>query len=98
MQNLSNLQEKDKGIKLGVRVGIHTGLVVLSEIGDLKKHELLALGKAPNIAARMQALAQPNTVVVSNHSYRLIKSFFACQSMGTHTLKGVTRPIEVFQV
>ena len=50
---------------LQVRIGIHTGLVVVGEIGGGAKRELLALGEAPNIAARVQGEAEPNTVVIS---------------------------------
>ena len=47
--------------KLQVRIGIHTGLVVVGEIGSSEKRELLALGETPNVAARIQGLAEPNT-------------------------------------
>ena len=48
---------------LQVRIGIHTGLVVIGEIGSSEKREILALGETPNIAARLQGLAEPDTVV-----------------------------------
>src|SRR5262249_30568758 len=47
--------------ELQVRIGIHTGLVVIGEIGSSEKRELLALGETPNLAARIQGLAEPNT-------------------------------------
>jgi class 3 adenylate cyclase len=50
---------------LRVRIGIHTGLVVVGEMGGGAKRELLALGETPNLAARLQSLATPNTVVLS---------------------------------
>src|SRR5713101_7071953 len=56
-----------------VRIGIHTGLVVVGEIGDGSKREQLALGDTPNIAARLQGLAAPDTVVISTATYRLIE-------------------------
>ena len=48
-----------------VRIGVHTGLVVIGEIGSSEKREILALGETPNLAARLQELAEPDTVVIS---------------------------------
>jgi len=63
---------------LQVRIGIHTGLVVVSEIGSGVKREILALGETPNIAARLQGLAEPDTVVLSAATYRLVAGLFEC--------------------
>src|SRR5262245_51753721 len=63
--------EQARGLRLAVRVGIHTGLVVMSEIGGAGRQEQLALGETPNIAARLQGLAQPDTVVISSQAARL---------------------------
>lgn len=57
--------EQDKGIRLAVRLGIHTGLVVVGDMGSQGRQEQLALGETPNVAARLQAIARPNTVVMS---------------------------------
>ncbi|HKA56638.1 MAG TPA: adenylate/guanylate cyclase domain-containing protein, partial [Candidatus Binatia bacterium] len=81
-----------------VRIGIHTGLVVVSEIGDGGKHEQLALGDTPNIAARLQGLAEPNTVVISAATHRLIAGYLDCQDLGSQTLKGISAPMPVYQV
>src|SRR5262249_49581611 len=64
---------------LQVRIGIHTGLVVIGEIGSSEKREILALGETPNIAARLQGLAEPDTVVLSTATQRLIAGLFECQ-------------------
>src|SRR5262245_46398563 len=61
---------------LQVRIGIHTGLVVVGEIGSGVKRELLALGETPNIAARLQGLAKPDTVVLSAATARLVTGLF----------------------
>ena len=53
------------GVHLAVRVGIHTGLVVVGEMGGGGRQEQLALGDTPNLAARLQGLAAPDTVVIS---------------------------------
>ena len=85
-------------MQLAVRLGIHTGQVVVGEIGGGARHEQLALGETPNVAARLQGLAAPNTVVISAATLPLLGGFFACQSLGTHLLKGLPQPIEVYQV
>ncbi len=80
-----------------VRLGIHTGLVVVGEIGSGRR-EQLALGETPNIAARLQGLAEPNTVVVSAATYRLIAGFFECYDSGLQSFKGVSAPVQVYRV
>jgi class 3 adenylate cyclase len=64
---------------LQVRIGIHTGLVVVGEIGSSEKREVLALGETPNLAARLQALAEPDTFLISAATQRLVEGLFACQ-------------------
>ncbi len=91
-----SLQEKF-GINLQVRVGIHTGLVVIGETSAAES-DRLALGEAPNIAARLQGLAQPNMVCISGATRSLIGEDFQVQSLGRHSLKGFTQPVEVFTV
>src|SRR5712692_8313531 len=83
---------------LQVRIGIHTGLVVVGEMGGGAKRELLALGDTPNIAARVQGIAAPDTVAISTATYRLIAEFFSCRNLGPHTLKGISAPLGVYQV
>ena len=87
-----------KGHRLVVRVGIHTGLVVTGEIGGAQRRERLAMGKTPNIAARLQGLAERGTVVISGATLRLVEGIFACTSRGAHRLKGIAEPTEVYQV
>ena len=86
-------------IPLQVRIAVHTGLVVAGEIGvDQRRSELWAVGKAPNVAARLQALATPDTIVISEASHRLVKAAFATTSLGRHELEGLNETIEVFRV
>src|SRR5207249_5038376 len=84
--------------RLAVRVGIHTGLVVVGEMGGGGRQEQqLALGETPNIAARLQGLAAPDTVVISAVTQRLIQGYFTCHALGSQTLKGVATPLHVYQ-
>src|SRR5215831_10982578 len=83
---------------LQVRIGIHTGLVVVGEIGSSEKREILALGETPNLAARLQALAEPNTVLISAATARLVQGLFECRELGSQTVKGISAPLVVYQV
>jgi class 3 adenylate cyclase len=74
------------GVSLAVRLGIHTGQVIVGEIGGGTKQEQLALGETPNVVSRLQGVAAPNTVVISGATFQLLGGFFACQSLGSHLL------------
>jgi class 3 adenylate cyclase len=89
---------RDTSIRLAVRIGIHTGLVVVGEMGSGGRHEHLALGDTPNLAARLQGLAAPNTVVISAATARLVQGYFTCEDHGTQVLKGIETPVHVYQV
>ena len=98
MQALHTRVEQDKGIRLAVRLGIHTGLVVVGDMGGAGRHEQLALGETPNIAARLQGLAAPDTVVMSEATAQLVQGYFVCQALGAQALKGLTQPLMVYRV
>lgn len=86
------------GVSLAVRLGCHTGLVVVGEVVGETRHEMMAAGDTPNIAARLQAVADVNTLVVGPLTHHLLGGFFNCRSLGTPALKGVTAPLEVYEV
>ena len=89
MGTLNTRLVQDTGVRLAVRIGIHTGLVVVGEMGSGGRQEHLALGDTPNLAARLQGLAAPDTVVISAATSRLVQGYFTCQDLGTHALKGL---------
>jgi predicted ATPase/class 3 adenylate cyclase len=86
------------GIRLAVRLGIHTGLVVVGSMGGGDRQEQLALGEVPHIAARLQGLAAPDTVVLSAATYRLVQEFVACDDLGAQTLRGTVAPMRLYRV
>jgi class 3 adenylate cyclase len=98
MGDLNMRLKREKGIQLALRMGIHTGLVVVGEMGSGGKQEQLALGETPNIAARMQGLAAPNTLVISHATHGLVQGYFECQPLGEQTLRGVTAPVTLYRV
>jgi class 3 adenylate cyclase/predicted ATPase len=85
------------GVSLAVRLGCHTGLVVVGELSGTG-HDDMALGETPNIAARLQGIAEPNTLVISAVTHRLLGGLFTCRSLGSPPLKGVAAPPEAYQV
>jgi class 3 adenylate cyclase/predicted ATPase len=95
MDTLNRRLQTAYGVQLAVRIGIHTGPVVVGQMGGGGRHEHLALGETPNIAARLQGLAQPNTVVISPVTARLVHGTFALEDLGTHALRGVAEPVVV---
>jgi class 3 adenylate cyclase/predicted ATPase len=95
---LSTHLGQERGVHLAVRLGIHTGLVVVGDVGGGARQEQLALGETPNLAARLQGLAAPNTLVISAATFQLLGGFFACQPLGTPLLKGLAQPLAVYRV
>lgn len=81
------------------RVAAATGMVIVGDlIGSGDSQERQVLGETPNLAGRLQSLANPNQMVISNSTYQLLKGLFECSSLGKHDLKGFDEPIECFAV
>jgi class 3 adenylate cyclase/predicted ATPase/energy-coupling factor transporter ATP-binding protein EcfA2 len=98
MGDLHQSLQQAKDIHLGVRIGVHTGVVIVGEMGGAGRQEQLALGEVPNIASRIEGLAVPNTMAISEVTYRLIQGYFECQDLGAQTLRGVAEPLHVYRV
>src|SRR5712691_7140837 len=87
-----------KKFPLRLRIGIHTGEAVVGKAGTGEDSEVIVLGLAPNLASRLQGIAEPDTVVISADTYRLTEGFFECQDLGLRRLKGVVPPVRVYCV
>jgi len=98
MGTLNSRLQAEYGVALAVRLGLHTGPVVVGAMGGGGRHEHLALGETPNIAARLEALAAPNTVVISAITAQLVQRAFVLEALGAQSLKGITEPMGVWQV
>jgi predicted ATPase/class 3 adenylate cyclase len=98
MGTLNPRLEQHQGIRLAVRIGIHTGPVVVGTMGSGDRHEQLALGETPNLAARLQSLAAPDTVAISNTTHRLAQGYFTCDNLGIHSIRGIETPMQVYRV
>jgi class 3 adenylate cyclase len=87
IRELSARRAERVGGTLEVRVGIHTGVVVVGDVGGGQRRERLALGETPNVAARLQGVADPGTVVISDATRRLVGRLFDCRELDVHALK-----------
>jgi len=91
--------ELPDGTRVQARIGIATGLVVVGEIiGTGSAQERTIVGETPNLAARLQALASPDCILVSESTQRLLGGLFQLTHTGEHDLKGFSRPLPVWQV
>jgi len=83
----------------GVRIGIATGLVVVGDlIGEGASEEIVAMGDTPNLAARIQALAEPGAVLVAQGTLELTAGVFEFADHGAHDLKGLDEPVRLWRV
>ena len=86
-------------VTLACRVGVCSGPVIVGEIGtSTTSWSMDAVGETPNMAARLQTLAAPNTVLISESTRRLVSAAFDLQDLGLQELKGVTEPLHVYRV
>ena len=90
---------RETGVQVDVRVGIHSGLVVVADkdADDLLESNVI-VGNAPNLAARIQAAAEPNTLIVSSDTFKLTRGFFEVVDYGSHELKGVSQAVKLYRV
>jgi class 3 adenylate cyclase len=89
---------KQANIELTVRLGIHTGLVVVGEMGGDGRFESLATGDTVNIASRLENLADPNSIIISEATHKLVADEFDFESLGARSLKGVIKDTIVYKV
>jgi class 3 adenylate cyclase/predicted ATPase len=94
MTELNARLQGEKRPTLAVRIGVHTGPVVAGELGD----EIQVLGHTMNLAARLQAEAQPNTVLTSDDTLRLVRGIFVREELGARRLKGISEPVALYRV
>ena len=87
------------GVEINVRISIDTGRVVVWHISGQEAPEAIDIvGKTPNVAARMEKLATPNTVVIGDTTHQLVEGFFKCEALGASVLRGISQPVNIYQV
>jgi hypothetical protein len=95
LEAISKLNEHNTPPKLSARVGIDSGAVV---VGSGAGKDADVFGDTPNIAARVQAAAEPGTVVITDSAHRLISGLFVVEDRGAQALKGIERPVQLYRV
>ena len=95
MEALNKRLVQEHGRRLSVRVGIHTGEVMVGSDGGETGS---IFGETPNVAARVQSAAEPNTVCITAATQRLVAGFFFVDDLGQHSLKGVPDPLQLYRV
>ncbi len=86
------------GIDFRIRAGINSGPVVVGNVGTDLRYEYTALGDAMNVAARMQATAEPGSVLITASTHRLVANAFETEDIGEITVKGKTEPVHAYRV
>lgn len=99
IETAEKLNARQTNLRLDVRVGVHTGLVLAYELSqDTAAKPAAIAGATPTIAWRLSSLARRNGVLISGATQRLVRNYFQCQSHGLRRLKGYAQQIETFQV
>jgi class 3 adenylate cyclase len=95
----SSTQAAASAADIAPTFGIATGLVMVGElIGEGAAQEQTVVGETPNLAARLQALAEPGSIVISRRTRRLVGGLFELADLGPQHLKGFAAPVKAFQV
>ena len=89
---------RNRGLEVAVRMGLNSGEVVVGRIGDDLRMDYTAQGHSVGLAARMERVAAPGSVYVSEHTARLVGGFFTLRDRGTPAMKGVSTPVRVFEL
>jgi len=88
----------EKGIDFALRMGLHSGEVVVGKIGDDLRMDYTALGHTASLGARMEQIAEPGTTYLSEHTAKLVEGMFALKSVERMAVKGVKQPLKVYQL
>jgi len=90
--------KQDYGVGFKIRMGLNSGPVVVGSIGDDLRMDYTAVGDTTNLAARMQSMAETETILVSKNTYWLAKDFFDFHSIGKIEVKGKEQPQEAYEI
>jgi class 3 adenylate cyclase/tetratricopeptide (TPR) repeat protein len=98
LEAVSARLQRTHGMPLQIRIGINTGPVVVGPVGDDRKMDYAAIGDTTNLASRLQTLAQPGTILISESTHRLVRGFFAVEAVGPLGVRGKSEPVMAYVV
>src|SRR5262245_25333492 len=97
IRDVAQALQAERGLSLQMRIGINTGLVVVGKIGDDLRMDYTAVGDTTNLAARLQQMAQPGSVLISAVTQQRVAGFFETHDLGEMPVKG-RAPVRAFEV
>src|SRR5213594_359274 len=86
LRDYARALQAERGLGVQMRIGLNTGLVVVGKIGDDLRMDYTAVGDTTNLAARLQQLAEPGTVIISEATHKLVVGYFETQDLGEHAV------------
>ena len=90
--------ERERGMRLQLRVGLNTGPVIVGTVGNNLRMDYKAIGNTVNLAARMEQTAAPGTIQLTEHTFKLVAGYFDCDDMGLVSVKGLAGKVRAYQV
>lgn len=96
LKSFSEEIKRERGIDFKMRIGVNTGLVVVGSIGNDLSMEYTAMGDTVNLASRLEGLAEPGTILVSENTYRIVKDYFEFKPIGEIQVKGKSEPVKAY--
>ena len=98
LSGYSEQLKRERGVELQLRLGLNTGLVVVGRIGDDLRMDYTAVGDTTHLASRVQALAEPGTILVAEATHRLVADYVRSEALGPVQVKGRREPVSAWKV
>jgi predicted ATPase/class 3 adenylate cyclase len=90
--------QQERGLRFQLRVGLNTGPVIVGSVGNNLRMDYKAVGHTVNLAARMEQTAAPDTIRVTEHTFRLVEGYFDCEDLGSIAPKGMATRVRAYRV
>ena len=100
-ETLSGYSEQlkgERGVDIRLRLGLNTGLVVVGKIGDDLRMDYTAVGDTTHLAARVQTLAEPGAILITDATHRLVEGYVRTEPLGPVQVKGRSEPVSLYKV